>query len=68
MVTGAEEAALIHLITARAHLLELRALNGSAHYHETMRAVSNAASALGVRPDQLNDMAEAYMRASGDEA
>lgn len=62
MVTGAETAALIHLITARAHLLKLRALNGSTHYHEIMRAVSNAASALGVSPDQLNDMAEAYTR------
>lgn len=62
MATGAETAALVHLVTARAHLLQLRALNGSTHYHETMRAVSNAARALGVRPDELNDMAEAYTR------
>lgn len=62
MATAAETAALVHLVTARAHLLQLRALNGSTHYHDTMRAVSDAARALGVRPDELNDMAEAYTR------
>jgi hypothetical protein len=62
VATAAETAAIVHLVTARAHLLQLRALNGSTHYHDTMRAVSDAARVLGVRPDELNDMAEAYTR------
>ena len=68
VATGAETAAIVHLVTARAHLLQLRALNGSTHYHETMRAVSDAARALGVRPGELDDMAEAYTRDTEGEA
>ena len=68
MATGAETAAIVHLVTARAHLLQLRALNGSTHYHDTMRAVANAALALGVRPGELDDMAEAYTRDTEGEA
>lgn len=68
VATAAETAAIVHLVTARAHLLQLRALNGSTHYHDTMRAVSDAARALGVRPDELNDMAEAYTRDTEGEA
>ena len=55
------------LVVARAALLHLRALNGSTHYHDAMRGVSYAARALGVRPDLLNTLAEAYMRGEGGE-
>lgn len=68
MATGAETAAIVHLVTARAHLLQLRALNGSTHYHDTMRAVARASFALGVRPGELDDMAEAYTRDTEGEA
>lgn len=55
------------LVAARAALLHLRALNGSTHYHDAMRAVSYAARALGVPPDVLNRLAEAYMHDEGGE-
>ena len=58
---------LAELVAARAALLQLRALNGSTHYHDAMRAVSYAARALGVRPDELNTLAEAYMHDEGGE-
>lgn len=54
-----EAAVLGELVQARAALIQLRALNGCTHYHDAMRAVSYAARALGVSPDQLNDMAQA---------
>lgn len=54
-----EAAVLDELVQARAALLQLRALNGCTHYHDAMRAVSYAARALGVSPDQLNNMAQA---------
>lgn len=62
-----EAVVLAELIAARAALLHLRALNGSTHYHDAMRAVSYAARALGVRPDELNTLAEAYMHDEGGE-
>lgn len=62
-----EAVVLSELVAARAALLHLRALNGSTHYHDAMRAVSYAARALGVRPDELNTLAEAYMHDEGGE-
>lgn len=60
-----EAAVLDELVQARAALLQLRALNGCTHYHDAMRAVSYAARALGVSPDQLNTLAEAYIQDQG---
>lgn len=62
-----EAVVLAELIAARAALLHLRALNGSTHYHDAMRGVSYAARALGVPPDVLNRLAEAYMHDEGGE-
>ena len=58
-MSALEAAVLGQLVQARAALVQLRALNGCTHYHDAMRAVSYAARALGVSPDQLNDMAQA---------
>jgi hypothetical protein len=56
---------LRELVQARAALLHLRALNGCTHYHDAMRAVSYAARAVGVAPDELNRMAEGVMHDTG---
>lgn len=63
-----EAVVLVELIAARAALLHLHALNGSTHYHDAMRGAYDAAYlALGVPPDELNTLAEAYMHDEGGE-